>query len=350
MKIYVYPADITGCGMFRLIWPVEALKRQGYDIELCLPGERDHFMGKIENGKIVDVTIPSDADVIVLQRITHKYLAQAVEMIRSRGVAVIIDIDDDLARIHPSNPAWAMLHPRSVGGPGIDEHSWHHVELACRTSTLTVVSSHALADRYAGVNGARIIPNYVPDHYLNIPHTDSELIGWGGGIATHPDDLPEASAGLARLVNNGIAKFKIVGPGEGGDKILGLSTGFSETGPISIEDWPRRVSEIGIGIAPLADTKFNQSKSFLKILEYAGLGIPCVMSPRAEYVRLHEETGIGVLAHRSKDWYRELRRFVEDAPYRRLKGLLAREAAKKLTYSEHAWRWMEVWEEAARLR
>jgi hypothetical protein len=350
MKIYVYPADITGCGHFRLIWPVEALKKQGYDIELCLPGERDHFMGKIENDKIVDVTIPSDADVIVLQRITHKYLAQAVEMIRSRGVAVIIDIDDDLARIHPSNPAWAMLHPKSSGGLGIDDHSWHHVELACRTSTLTVVSSDALATRYAGVNGARVISNYVPDHYLGIPHTDSDVIGWGGSVATHPDDLQEASTGVARLVNNGVAEFLLVGPGEGGEKTLGITQGFTATGSVPHDEWPQQFSRIGIGIAPLADTQFNRAKSFLKPLEMAALGIPCVVSPRAEYVKLHEQTGIGVVAHRPKDWYRELRRFVEDAPYRRLKGVLAREAAGKLTYSQHAWRWMEVWEEAARLR
>lgn len=352
MKVYVYPADVTGCGHFRLIWPADELRRQGYDVTIVPPNDRGAFNAEIRNGQVVKVHYPRDADVIVLQRVSHKHLAQAVEVIRRDGVAVIMDIDDDLSTIHPNNPAWLMLHPKSGGGTSVQDHSWHHVDLAARTSTLTVVSSDALALKYRGVHGARVLYNRVPNHYMEIPHIDNRTIGWCGSAWTHPDDGPEVGPAIARLVNDG-ERFTFVGPEEHVATSFGISESeFTATGGVHISEWPHRVAEIGVGIAPLADTKFNSAKSWLKPLEYAALGVPCVMSPRAEYVRLHKQTskGIGVIADRPKDWYRHLKRFVTNEPYRRLMGAQARDEASKLTYAQHAWRWMEVWDEANRLR
>jgi len=350
VKVYVYPADATGCGHFRLIWPAQVLQQQGYDITIVPPSDRGAFNAEIKNDRVTRVHYPRDADVIVMQRVSHKYLAQAVEVIRNDGVAVIMDIDDDLSTIHPNNPAWKMLHPKTGGGTSVQDHSWHNVDLAAKTSTLTIVSSDALAVKYRGVHGARVLHNRVPDHYLNVYHEDSATIGWCGSAWTHPDDGPTVGPAVARLVNAGV-DFMFAGPEEHVATAFGISeNAVNATGGLHIKDWPEGVAKIGIGIAPLADTKFNSAKSWLKPMEYAALGIPCVMSPRAEYVRLHEETGIGVLADRPKDWYRELKRFVEDGPYRRLTGALARAEAAKLTYSQHAWRWMEVWDEANRLR
>lgn len=351
MKIYAYPADSSGCGHFRIIWPAEELKRQGYDVTIMPPESRGQFQAEIgRDNRVKRVSLPSDADVIVMQRVSHRFLADAIRAMREQGVAVVMDIDDDLSTIHPNNPAWKMLHPKTGGGDLTRDHSWHHVDTAARNSTLTVVSSDALALKYRGQYGSRVVPNFVPNHYMNIRHEDNDTIGWCGSAWTHPDDGPEVGPAIARLVNGG-ATFRFAGPREHVATAFGISEDDVEaTGSLKIDDWPHAVARLGIGIAPLADTKFNAAKSYLKPLEYAALGIPCVMSPRAEYVKLHRETGIGTLADRPKEWYRELKRLVEDAPYRRLRGLQARVAAQKLTYAEHAYRWMEVWEEAARLR
>lgn len=353
MKVYVYPADATGCGHFRLIWPAEELKRQGYDVTIMPPNDRGAFHAELKGDRVVRVMYPRDADVIVLQRVSHKHLAQSVEVMRNDGVAVIMDIDDDLSTIHPNNPAWTMLHPKTGGANvNIQDHSWHHVDLAARNSTLTVVSSDALALKYRGVHGARVLYNRVPNHYLDITHIDSAMIGWCGSAWTHPDDGPEVGPAVARLVNEGFA-FGFVGPVDHVARSFGIrDEDVKCTGGVPINEWPHYVAQLGVGIAPLANTKFNSAKSWLKPLEYAALGVPCVMSPRAEYVRLHNETNkaIGVLADRPKEWYRLLKRFVTNEPYRRLMSAQAREEASKLTYAKHAWRWMEVWDEANRLR
>lgn len=349
MKVYVYPADITGCGAFRLIWPVEALQRAGHDITIMWPNDRGHFQADIRNDVIRHVAYPPDADVIVVQRVSHRHLANALAWIREQGVAVVMDIDDDLSAIHPRNPAWQVMHPKSTGGEHVSDHSWNHTITAARNCTLTTVTSPALAQIYRGVNGARTVQNYVPDHYLDIPHQDSPVMGWGGAVLTHPDDLQEASTGVTRLMDEG-HQFIIVGPQEGVQDALGTSREVPCTGPLDIEAWPYGLTSIGVGIAPLADTRFNAAKSYLKPLEYAALGIPCVVSDRAEYRYLSGKHGIGTVVERPKHWYRELKKFVTDDAYRQDTGAANRDTARTLTYSLHAYRWMEIWEEALKLQ
>jgi len=350
MKVYVYPADTTGCGWFRLLWPVEALKRQGHDITVMWPNERGAFHAEIVNGTIKSVQYPKDADVIVVQRVSHKHLANALEWIRNQGVAIVMDVDDDLSNIHPANPAWQLMHPKTSGTGFSTEHSWNNTLGAAKNCTLTVVSSAALAKKYAGQHGARVIHNHVPDHYLGIPHEDSDLIGWGAVLFSHPDDAPEAATAISRLVNDGF-RFRMVGGGDDLDKVFSIPVdAVDQTGPIPMDQWPYHLVQLGIGIAPLADTKFNSAKSYLKPLEYAALGIPSVVSPRAEYRLLHQKTGIGVMAERPKDWYKALKKLATDTPYRQDMGAASREATIPLTYTLNAWRWWEVWEEALKLQ
>lgn len=352
MKVYVYPADVTGCGWFRLLWPVQALQNQGHDVTIMWPNQRGHFGAEVENGVVKKVVYPQDADLIVVQRVSHRLLAQALGWIKARGVAIVMDIDDDLSNIHPKNPAWALMHPKSSGAPFATDHSWNNTLEAARNCTLTVVSSDALTRRYRGEHGARVIHNYVPDHYLDIPHQDSDIMGWGASVATHPDDGQEAATAVSRLVSEGY-RFRLIGPREGVAETFSIPEDkVDATGGVPLQEWPLHVNTLGVGLAPLADTIFNASKSYLKPLEYAALGIPSVISPRSEYRLLHQKTGgcVGVLAERPKEWYRAAKKFVSDTPYRQDMGLQAREAVTPLTYSLNAWRWWEVWEEAVKLR
>ena len=142
----------------------------------------------------------------------------------------------------------------------------------------------------------------------------------------------------------------MIGASNGVKEQFGLSGDVDATGPLDIKEWPYRLNELGIGIAPLADTRFNAAKSWLKPLEYAALGIPSVVSDRREYRRLNAKTGIGVIASRPRDWYRQISRLIVDASYRQSLGAANRDAALQMEYSKIAWRWMEAWQEAAKLR
>lgn len=352
MKVYVYPADIYGCGYLRLIWASRVLASQGHDVTVVMPegyvdehGRKAPANGlKIKtdpSGRAVAITIPKDADVMVMQRITHHALAGAIPLWRSRGIAVVIDMDDDLSTIHPSNPAWRALHP-TMGKPGF---SWKIAEEACQAATFVTVSTPALLQRYAPHGRGAVLYNHIPSDYLDIPRVDSEVIGWGGTVLSHPDDLQMVGSSLSRMTDAGHA-LRIVGPGDGVESAVRVRQNWSASGGVDIFQWPHQLtSDIGIGIAPLADTRFNSAKSWLKPLEYASLGIPCVMSSRTEYLRLHR-LGVGILARKPRDWEARLRELVASAALREEYSLRGRAVASEWTIEANAWKWLEIWNQA----
>jgi hypothetical protein len=282
VKILVYPADRWGCGSFRMMWPAEQCAAAGHDVTVIEQGKRSLRL-VMEGDRVRDVLIDG-VDVIVLQRVTHAYMAQAVGVLRSKGVTVVVDVDDDLSSIHPSNPAWAVHHPGNEGkrmaNGQISRHSWRNLAMACRDASLVTVSTPALLDVYARHGRGVVLPNYLPDHYYGLPRQDSDVIGWPGSFHSHPNDPAAVGGAIARLVDDG-AQFVMRGDPSGAGTAFGLASD-PEGGPVPIEEWPRAVAELGVGIAPLADTRFNAAKSWLKPLELSACGVPWVAPPRLE--------------------------------------------------------------------
>lgn len=340
MKVYVFPADETGCGYYRMIWPAMALRAQGHDVVLLMPRQRGHALSAMtdSSGRLVDVRIPQDADVIVLQRITHRHLIEAIKLIRAKGVAVVVDIDDDLAAIHPGNAAFLAMHPTKGVHP---DHTWMNTQLACEAATRVVVSSDALLRRYAPHGRGSVIHNQVPERYLKVPRVDSTVIGWGGSAHSHPGDLDTVGVGVSALM--GETSFRVVGPGTGVREALRLPDEPEATGARRIHDeWPAALAGLGVGIAPLAESRFNAGKSWLKPLEYMSLGVPWVASPRPEYRLLHG-FGVGLLADRPRHWTAQLRRLVRDSGFRQEMSARGRDVAAGFTIEGNAWRWWEAW-------
>jgi hypothetical protein len=345
VKVVVYPADRWGCGSFRMLWPAEQCATAGHDVHVVEQGQRSVRL-VMEGNQVRDVLV-DDVDVVVLQRVTHSFMAQAVGVLRAKGVAVVVDVDDDLSSIHPSNPAWAMHHPgnegRRMAGGQVNRHSWRNLAMACRDASLVTVSTPALLDVYARHGRGVVLPNYLPDHYYGLPRTDSDVVGWPGSFHSHPNDPEVVGGAVARLVEEG-AEFVMRGDPSGAGKAFGLAQD-PQGGGVPIEEWPRVVAELGVGIAPLADTRFNAAKSWLKPLEMSACGVPWVASPRAEYQRLHK-MGAGVLADRPRTWYREVKRLRESAAMRQEMSDAGRHVAERLRLSQHAWKWAEAWSRA----
>lgn len=339
MKVIVYPADAFGCGSFRMRWPGEACAAAGHDVHLVEP--KDRRLRVVMEGHTVRDVLDVDADVVVLQRVTHAYMAQAVGVMRAKGITVVVDVDDDLSSIHPSNPAWAVHRP----GAGL--HSWHNVALACRNASLVTVSTPALLDVYARHGRGHVLPNYLPDYYYGLPRVDSDMIGWPGSFHSHPNDPESLGGAIARLVDEG-ADFVMRGDSTGAGRAFGLAAD-PPGGAVPIEEWPHAVAGLGIGIAPLADTKFNRAKSWLKPLEMSAAGVPWVASPRAEYRRLNG-LGAGVLADRPRAWHRELKRLRESPALRQELSEAGRRVAEGLRLRDNGWRWAEAWSRAYELQ
>jgi hypothetical protein len=326
---------------------VEVLRAAGHEIEVRPPQERDLKL-RMEGERVVEV-LDVDADVMVFQRLTHSWMAQAVPLLRAKGVAVVVDIDDDLGSIHPRNPAYEAMHPRYAGlrdprTRQVRRHSWHHLSQACRDATLVTVSTPALLKRYAAHGRGRVLYNYLPDIYYGVPHTDSSVVGWPASIQSHPDDPSAVGGAVARLSAAG-TDFRVVGDPTGVGAAFGLSADPRGRSGVDVAAWPAAVAELGVGIAPLADTRFNACKSWLKPLEMSALGVPWVASPRVEYARLHQK-GAGVLADTPRRWHKELLRLVQDASLRRDRAEAGLAVAEGLRLRDNAWHWLEAWGDA----
>ena len=366
MIVYVYPADRYGCGHYRLAWPAMALKAQGHDVRLVWPSAREGIGADINSrtGKVVDVRLPaavdplgagrdmpSDADVIVMQRVSQRNLSQAIPMMRAKGVAVVVDMDDDLTRIDPANPAFYGLGVKT----GDVRHNWRNAHQACLDATLVTVSTPALLRVYAPHGRGVVLENRIPRSYLGVIHEDNVTFGWPGSVHSHPNDLQVIGPAAARLVRDG-ADYYGIGPdfafaeGDGGlRRALGLEHDPKTTGNVDFDKWPNALAQLGVGLAPLADTEFNRAKSWLKPLELMASGVPWVASPRAEYERLQRLTKVGLLAKTPDDWYRKTRRLINEDGLRRDMSDAGREAAAGMTIEGNAWRWAQAWDAAVKL-
>ncbi len=368
-NILVYPADEYGCGHHRLIWPCEVLNHTGHnEVTYVRQGDRRLKMGfHPETDELLWVDVPESVEVVVFQRITDSRVIQVVPYLRARGIAAVVDVDDDLSAIDPRHPAFMELNPNRAEhevSRGVQaglvrsrdqasfiqrslasryRHSWRNLEEACQRATLVTVSTEGLLHRYARHGRGRVLHNYAPDHYFNIERLDAVSVGWPAALVSHPGDPDVTGNAIRRLVDEDVY-FSVIGSPVGAGVAFGL-TADPPGGDVTLEEWPHALASLGIGIAPLADTRFNVSKSWLKPLELSAVGVPWVASPRAEYRRLHA-LGAGVLAAKPKAWYRELRRLVDDPARRAELSLAGREVASGLRLSANAWRHLEAWTDA----
>lgn len=339
MKVYVFPVDATGCGKYRVIWPSQALVDQGYDVQIVMPQERENFIdATVEYGVMTKVLTPPDADVIVFQRVTHERILEAIPLMQAKGIAVVMDVDDDLRSLHSRHPAKMAIEARP-------DHKWINTTLAAQLVSRVVVSTDALASIYAPHGRVSVLKNCVPEWYLTVPRRDSDVIGWGGSVHSHPTDLQVMGTSIQQLTNEGFT-FRVVGPGDDVQRILRLKQEPHITGAVDMDEaWALTLGTLGIGVAPLADSQFNRAKSWLKPMEMAAVGVPCVMSPRIEYSSIME-LGVGMVAHKGKDWYAVLKNLAQSPSLRQEFSERGRDVARKWTIEANAWRWMEAWDEA----
>jgi glycosyltransferase involved in cell wall biosynthesis len=362
MKVAMHPGDKGGCGLYRMFMPARAVAN--------LPGvevsahERMDAVRDPVSGRLTRLGSRPDADVVIFQRPMRQDVIDLIRLCQAAGVAVVVELDDDIERVDPLNQANSAvspnprinLGPRDVDGLFPAQH-WGHLHTACRLADWLTVSTPPLV-RYGNPGRVSVIRNQVPPSVLTLPHAGPGAgrplrVGWSGTVATHPLDLQVTRGGVGRAVDAAAAEFVVVGDGVGVQGLLGLSAPPTVTGWVDIQNFPEAVTNsIDVGIVPLADTAFNRAKSYLKGLEFAALGIPFVASPLPEYERL-AALGIGVLARRPRDWAREVGRLLSDVEYR--EGMAARGRAAVLEHhltidDATARLWLDAWTSAVEYR
>ena len=109
------------------------------------------------------------------------------------------------------------------------------------------------------------------------------------------------------------------------------------------------LSEIDVGIMPLADTRWERGKCGLKALQYMALGIPPVVSPVGVNAEIVSHGENGLVARSDAEWEEAFDRLLTDTNMRRRLGARARETVER-SYSAavHAPRVAQILRGAAR--
>jgi glycosyltransferase involved in cell wall biosynthesis len=334
MKVKIFPSDRGGCGHYRMIWPGLALGAQGYDVSVSRkmpPVVLNKKTGQIES------IMPIDANIIVLQRPCKSTIVDAIRLYQKKGIKVVIDMDDDLSCIHPKNPAYRAYQTNN-------QH-WKYANEACDIADLVTVTTMALAERYGSSGRVAIIPNFVPEKYLECVAERDELVtvGWAGYTPTHPDDLQTTHGAITAALHNQKARFLALGDSTALAKLSVRNrapNGWKEG--VSIAEYPEFIAQLDIGIVPLSSTPFNEAKSWLKALEYASVGVAPVVSPTPDNMRM-VEAGAALSASDPREWISQVRSLIVDQGKREGLAAAAKEFASKKTVEANAWRWMEAW-------
>lgn len=350
MRVAVFPTAFDAMGFNRLIWPAQACMLAGHKVKVLYPDDPNRLPYTADiKGNLVDVATP-DADIVVLQRVTQPMLLQIIRIWQSRGLRVVIDMDDDLRAVTPhTNPgAFKLMHVQHhVDGADPDDPAaridWQTTEDACKTADVVTTSSDALYKRYSPDSMfRRMLPNMVPSRYFSLePKPEAGVIGWAGATAFRYSDPEQTGAAIARLQRDGF-EFAVVGPPKDVETAWRLDRPPLRTGAVNLFEYPDALQRFAVGISPLVDTAFNRSKSWLKMIEYAALGVPCVVSPMPEYRKLHAR-GVGVLAHNPREWYQKLRLLLTDDARREDLAAQGRDAVAGFTYESRADDWWNAW-------
>jgi hypothetical protein len=296
-----------GAGWARLGQYVEPLRAHGYTV-ICGTMWQDTHGISVADAEETRVY----PDVVILQRLMHEGIADAIKWGRSKGQIVINDVDDWFWGLSPSNDAFLGSHPKY----NLEENtSFYGPNLAA--SDMLTVSTPYLAERMSRKVRSPIvvIPNYI-DVSRFTPVIQSSWIpnfGWAGSTGHRSGDIETVAGVLRPAILNTSIFFHHAGHFDGSpamSDLLGVGKDDITTAErTNAAEYPSLLS-FDVGIVPLRDTPFNHAKSDIKGLEYAASGIPFIAQDMPSYKALHKAwDGAFHLARRPKDWISGIKRY-----------------------------------------
>ena len=274
----------------------------------------------------------------VLHRVAYSALIQwFIDEAHVRNKIVIFDTDDLVFEPEAAKYVAALKDmtrsERELYLEGLDRYQ--KTMRLCDAITVSTTTLKEHAERLS--EKVFIIPNAVSKEMVNMADSAIKLashisrpsriivIGYFSGTATHNRDFLEAAdAVLWALANYPEVQFKLVGP-------LRLDPRFeqyqSRIDHLPLQKWqdlPQLYMSVDISLAPLEpDNPFVDSKSCIKYLEAALLGIPTIASSRPDFVRVIENGKNAFLADTKEEWQIAMKKLIESSSLRKQVGQAA---------------------------
>jgi hypothetical protein len=250
-----------------------------------------------------------DCDVIIMQRCIWDGLPEAIDKAKANGQTIINDMDDWFDGLPPSNVAFNAMYSIREAFP-IFRAVLRRSDAIINSTPFLVEAHRKYAPSFLWRNSIDF--DSFPEKHEHVDNPPS--IGWFGTLRFRDLDTEQLAGIVGPYVNRLGTKFIHVGHEDTDEKFGNPLHERLRVDPALIEQRPpipfvfsswQLYDQYDIGLVPLAPTRFNDAKSFLKGVEHVASGIPYIASPSEEYRWLHER-GIGRIVRKARDWTKHL--------------------------------------------
>lgn len=288
--VLAHPADLFGCGHYRVIQPFSAL-RESASIDGALSIGLMH-VADLER---------YDPDVLVLQRQVGEERLEAMRRMQAFSRAFkVYELDDYLPNV-PLKSAHRQHLPKDI---------LRTLRRGLGYVDRFVVSTPALAEAFAGFHpDIRVIENRLPVGWwqgLRAQRRRGERprVGWAGG-SSHTGDLELIADVVRELADEVDWVFFGMCPPSIRPFVREVHAG------VPIERYPRALAalDLDLALAPVEQNLFNECKSNLRLLEYGACGFPVVCSDVRCY---QDDLPVTRVKNRFRDWVDAIRMHTRD--------------------------------------
>ena len=325
LTVAVMPHSRDGSAYYRLWLPVKHLKERSLHAFHIYPEEFNQ-------------AVP---DVTVLQRPAGTGGMQLLEQLAGQ-TKVVYEVDDDMLQADPSG----IPHL-------VDERFKESVRRCLRMADMVTTTNDHLAATIRPYNdNVVILPNMVKAGLADVrrarkPDPDKVTVGWAGGTSHLVDMVVIQDALTTVLEEMPQAELHFMGF-DFSPLLFDLRARCRRSNwQPDVGDYYKRV-DFDIAVAPSADIPFNRSKTPIRALEMAAMGIPIVASNRLPYSEFVIDGKTGFLVDDDHDeWVARIGQLVDDADLRAEMGRAARDQAAGWTIEDNWHLWEQAYERAA---
>ena len=328
LKIFVLPSHTTethttGVDFVRMIQPMKHLNEH-FDVETTI------YDPKVEikhNEPLEWETIMKDHDIFYFNYLANDWgFAVLGMMARKYGVKLVMDLDDNLWDIRSDNAAQQVYYKGSKA-LRIFEAICNEVDYI--TTTNDYLRNLILSHTTKKGDKVGVIPNYIDlDLYTHRSEfKDTEQITLTHfGSTTHFLDLKNSEffKGVDKIMKEyPNVSFKTVGAFIPAFRQKWGARYENLFGDVDIYKWiqspdkfPKFMNETDILVVPLEDDLYNRCKSQIKWLEASSAKIPGIWQDIRQYREVIDGEN-GLLAKTDREWYRAIKKMIDDKEFRR---------------------------------
>lgn len=294
-KVLCYPSNNRASGAYRITEPYRVM-----------PGK---IAFDIEDGGVLDMDLALTYDAVVFQLVSDSGLTGFIDEFQDKGGRVVYEIDDDLFHMQVDNPAAEFYDGprlkivRDIMGSCDAVHTttpalakslatqWPVTSFFAMTRPQIMVFPNAIdLNKYQSPEEVRLHMR----EYLGFSE-DDVVVMWAGS-PHHVKDIGLIMGVEKILKDESHIKFLFIS-----NKFWLGTGGIKDCENVKVLDWVPfgefhlYQSAADISLAPLAQSRYNDSVSELKCIEAAAWGIPTICSHIGPYTRFTGVSGDAIL-------------------------------------------------------